>query len=458
MSTQSPDPIVPHPIAALYQRSVLDPIVEVARAVAVDLVRRPRSTGSFPANVTDIIEGFRIATGINPVWPNAAQRAGLFAPIFGDAFRTTGIDLRLAALAFAERRVEMTPDPLADRVRDTAAAFRACLKAVEGPAVWLAEKGTRPVFQSAIELFRQGAVAGLFGLAPAPGGNWPFEGAVGAEAAATASLIEEIQRSLGLSCIQPAITQHLFLLLQRIAYYGAMTITGVLEDEVRWQQADWVTALVRNAYGWEQAVQASGSYIADKGKPVEPRMISRAALDDERLTSLPTEEGARARVIARVAGSGGGGNEGPLTCRDGSTYRCEWGQTCTTGFTYICDTGPTCTYGWTLKCDSGTTCISGWTFKCDNRPFVRLEPRVVSQVALDDEALKSVPAEEKGQKSGTPIMRVASGGLGLNTCSWGVTLLCDERSGPTCQSGWTFVCDTATCTYGWTLKCDKRVF
>ncbi|HEX7566925.1 MAG TPA: hypothetical protein VF355_00005 [Anaerolineaceae bacterium] len=359
-----------HPLAGLYQRSVLDPMVEVARTISHDFVKRPRHYRAVPENVASILEGFRIRTGSNPEWPSATQRAHLFAPIFGDAFRTTGIDLRAASLAFTERNAETNLDPLEDRVREAAVAFRGYLKSIEGRAVSVANSETGPVFKNAIQVFRDKEVAGLFGLPPAPGGNWPVDGALEADGASAdgAFLIEEIQRALGLSYIRPTLTQHLFMLLQRIAYYGAMTIAGVLEEPAGWERHEWIPDLVRNAYGWEKALQSSLSYIEDKGENLKPRVVSQFALDDAELKSLPTEDEAKSSG-AQIARETGGGGSGQKTCITGWTIVCDSGPTCTNGFTLRCDTGPTCTSGWTIVCDSGPTCTYGWTFICDIQRF-----------------------------------------------------------------------------------------
>jgi mersacidin/lichenicidin family type 2 lantibiotic len=246
-----------HPIAALYQRSVLDPIVEVARTISHDFVKRPRHYRAVPENVAGILEGFRIRTGSNPEWLSATQRAHLFSPIFGAVFCSTSIGLRSASLAFAERGAEMEPD-LLDGVRDAAVAFRGYLKAIEGRAVSSADSETGPVFRCAIEVLQNEAVAGAFGLPPAAGGNWPLDGALKADVASSdgAYLIEEIQRALDLFYIRPTMTQHRFTVLQRVAHYGAMTIGGVFDEAAGCDSADQVHALVRNAYGWEKALQA----------------------------------------------------------------------------------------------------------------------------------------------------------------------------------------------------------
>lgn len=346
-----------HPIATLYQRSVLDPMVEVARAISHDFVRRPRRYRAVPENLAAILEDFHFRSGSNPEWPSAPQRADLFAPLFGDAFRTTSADLRCAAVAFTERLVEMSPHPLEDRVRDAAVVFRGYLKAIEGRVVSSADSETGSVLRSAIEVLRNTEVAGLFGLPPAPGGNWPLDGAVEADVAFAdgAFLTEEIQRSLGLRC---TISQHQFILLQRVAYYGALTIAGVLADAADWDRTDWVRALVRNAYGWETALQSPLFYHENKENNLQPRVVSQVALDDEELKSLPTEEYAKGSG-AQFAMIGGGGGYGlNVTCNTGWTRICDnphspstQNHSCTYGSTWYCDTGPTCTSGWTLKCD-----------------------------------------------------------------------------------------------------------
>jgi hypothetical protein len=347
-----------HPIAALYQRAVWDPIVEAARAISYDFVRRPRHYRAVPEKLASILEGFRIRTGSNPEWPSAAQRADLFAPLFGDTFRAASTDLRCAAVAFTERSAEMNPDPLGDRVRDAAAAFRGYLKAIEGRVASSADSETGPVFHGAIEVFRNTEVARLFGLPPAPGGNWPLDGPLEADRASAdgAFLIEEIQRLLG---IRSALSQHHFILLRRVAYYGALTIAGVLGDTADWKGTDWVGALVGNAYGWESALRSPLFYNECKEKNLQPRVVSQVALDDEELKSLPTEEEVKSSgaQVAMLMGGGGAGLN--CTCNTGVTRICDNPchqastqlQSCHTGVTYYCETGPTCTSGVTWKCD-----------------------------------------------------------------------------------------------------------
>ncbi len=331
-----------HPIATLYQRFVLDPLVEIARAISLDFVKRPQHYRGVPENIANSLEKFRLRTGSDPEWPTAEQRAQLFVPIFGAAFRTTSIDLRAAVVIFVESGTERSLGALGDRVRHTAVAFRGYLKGLGGQAILSANREANSVFRSAIEVLRSEAVAGAFGLKPVSGKNWLLNWAAEADAASSdgAFLIEEIQGTLGLFSFRPILTQHQFILMQRVAHYGALTITGVLDDAADWNSAEWVHTLVRNVYGWEIALQSARSEIEYTDKYLQPRVISQVALDDEKLTSLPTEE--QAKIYSRQFGLAQQGRAS--------------GATCSYGLTIKCDDGPpsvTCTYGWTIICDKG---------------------------------------------------------------------------------------------------------
>jgi mersacidin/lichenicidin family type 2 lantibiotic len=163
--------------------------------------------------------------------------------------------LRTASAVFLER----CPDgkDLLEGVRDAALTFRGYLRTIEGPALSGADSETGPVFRSAIEVLRNESVAHVFGLPAAPGGNWPLDGTLKADNDSVdgAYLIEEIQRALNISSIRPPITEHRFMLMQKVAHYGAKTIVGVSEGANKWDSANRLQALAVNAYAWEKALQ-----------------------------------------------------------------------------------------------------------------------------------------------------------------------------------------------------------
>jgi hypothetical protein len=164
-----------HPIAALYQRSVLDPMVEIARTISHDFIRRPQNYRAVSVKTAQILEGFRVRIGSSPEWLSPTQRGSIFVSLFGAAFCSTSIGLRIAVLDLVERQSSPNPD-IIHGVRDTALAFRGYLGSIDGRVISVADSETNVVFQSAVDVFRDGAVAGVFGLPAAPGGNWPFDG------------------------------------------------------------------------------------------------------------------------------------------------------------------------------------------------------------------------------------------------------------------------------------------
>jgi mersacidin/lichenicidin family type 2 lantibiotic len=252
------DQTIPQPIlAGLYQRAVLDPIVEVARTIAHDLVRRPRHYRSVPENVAVILEGFRNRTGRNAEWLSATQRKNVFSSMFDVSLAECSTYMRSAVVGLAEHGIGGNP-ALLGPVRDAVSAFRANLKALDGRAISEADRETGPVFRNAIEVLRNEAVAFAFGLPAAPGGTWPMDGALEADETSSNGgyLIEVIQQTLEPFTTQPAMTQNRFIHLQRVAHYGAMTISAVLDDTDAWDKDERIRSLVGNAYSWEKASQA----------------------------------------------------------------------------------------------------------------------------------------------------------------------------------------------------------
>lgn len=368
MSPVRKDSSTRDPISELYRRFILDPMVEVARAVSHDFVRNPSRYRGLPENLVSIFSGFRNQSGSDVNWPSGAQRADLFGPVFGHAFRSTSTDLMEAAVSLVDRSVDKESDAHADRIRDSAIAFREHLRSIDRSRIVAAVAGTDSVFQSAVEVFKSEGIARLYGLSPIKSDLWPFDGttAVDSPSASGGLLIEEVQRAIRVFDNGPLVTHHLFALFQNVAHYGSQTIDIVLSDSAGWNKPNWAQNLSRTAYNWEKSLQAAFAYIEKaEGKSLQPRAISKFPLDDAALRSLAdTSDLESSATIARL------GNQAPgNTCTYGWTRICDNpgpGQSCTYGWTWYCDTGPTCTTGWTLMCDSRPTCTYGWTFKCDS--------------------------------------------------------------------------------------------
>ena len=244
-------------IAALYQRCVLDPLVELARNISDDAIRRPGQYRSMSKATSIAMEGFRKPTGSDPEWLSAMQRTNLFSPIFDSPFWDYSAELKSVAVAMAEHGGGNSP-ALAVAVRDAAATLRGHLQSVEPAAVANAADRTEPVFRNAIEVICDPTVAAAFGQLAAPEGTWPMDAGVKADAASSdgARLIEAIQTVLDPLRTRPRMSQHRFVHLQRAAYYGALTISAVLDEAEDWHNGERIQSIVNCSYSWEKAVEA----------------------------------------------------------------------------------------------------------------------------------------------------------------------------------------------------------
>jgi len=237
-------------LAELYQRLILDPLVEIAHAVAHDFVRRPRRYGEVPEKTAGLLAGFRGRTGSDPEWPSAMQRSALFGAVTGHAFCAGSIGLWNAARVFLESPA--ATKPRAQFIRDEALTFRATLTTMRGPGLSAIDRHTAALFANAVEVFRSEPIAHAFGLRPARGGDWPFHLELCGD---SAYLLERISRTLRLWTAGLPMTQRRFLLLQRAAHYGAATIAAVMEDGKEGGGADDGESLAANAGGWETAMR-----------------------------------------------------------------------------------------------------------------------------------------------------------------------------------------------------------
>jgi hypothetical protein len=249
-------------VAELYARWILDGVVEVAHAVALDFVARPRHYRRVSDETAAVLEQFKARTGHEPDWPDAGQRAAIFGALFGVAggaarnggnspFAIAGASLREAAVAFAERVYDTGVGMLRQRFRDTMIALRAYLSTLHGQVVLLGERQTQAIFDRARGILSDRHVAATFGLPPAPGGTWPLGGTFSGDGA---YLVEEISRTLRSQSLNPVLERHL-LVLQRVADYGRSTLARVLDEAPGWDADGRIDALIGEAYSWEAALR-----------------------------------------------------------------------------------------------------------------------------------------------------------------------------------------------------------
>lgn len=257
--------VAPSLIAEMYGRWTLDCIVELANAVALDFVTRPRHYRPVPESVAGTLAQFKSLTGKHPNWPDTAQRAAIYIALLGASDATSGggrsaqfhqasAALREAAKAFSERVYDTGVAMLRQSFRDRVVTLRAYLNTLEGRVVALGHSQTSAIFTQAKTVLSNKEVAGVFGLPPAPVGDWPLSGDFSGDGA---YLVEEIARALQPETVG-SLSERQFIVMQRIADYGKRTIEGVLDDSTGWETESRIDALIQNTYSWMTAIRDLG--------------------------------------------------------------------------------------------------------------------------------------------------------------------------------------------------------
>jgi hypothetical protein len=163
-----------HPIADLYGRWALNPLVDIAHAVSHDIVVRPQNYRQLPDDVAEILTDFRFKLGSDPDWPNAFQRTLSFKVLCQVSLASP--PLRAAALRFSEHPDGHRNAQLVDEFRNSVVGVSEQLAPLEGRALFLATNVTRLIFERSVRLFQEPRIAQAFGLPPAPSDGWPLGG------------------------------------------------------------------------------------------------------------------------------------------------------------------------------------------------------------------------------------------------------------------------------------------
>lgn len=242
--------------AELYALRALDALIDIAYAIALDFVARPRHYRSIEEKTVRILEEIKAHTGSDPDWPDGGQRAAIYAALFGSEEKgrspiaRQSVALREAAAAFAERTFDSGVAMLRQRFRDCVITLRAHLSSLSGTSVSVGHRQTMAIFQRARSVFQNPKIAAAFGLPPAPAGEWPLGESYSGDGAA---LVEEVSRLLRPDSMNPMPGQRL-LVRQRVANYGFASLSGVADDSPGWDSDDRIDALIAHAYSWHAAI------------------------------------------------------------------------------------------------------------------------------------------------------------------------------------------------------------
>ena len=118
---------------------------------------------------------------------------------------------------------------------------------------------TGNVFARAAEVLANSEVTRVFGRTPSGQTDWPLGGTFDDNGA---RIIEEVSKALQTSV--GLVSQSDFIVMQRIATFGANTLRGVLGDPDRTTVKSTVKLtdlddLIQEAYRWKTALDALGS-------------------------------------------------------------------------------------------------------------------------------------------------------------------------------------------------------
>jgi|GEM_PF-6470484 len=276
-------------IATMYERWTLDCIIELVQLIAIDFVNRPRQYREVSSNISEILQNFRFLTGTAPKFPSRMQRSMTFeailsssdgmgtetkssAPVTGAAmnapsegaqFKMESARLRETARAYTERQVTQGEGQLLQAFLDEGVTLQSYLRPIndENNVVIIGNTQTKAIFDEAVLVLRDKTIAGRFGRPPAIQKAWPLGGILDENGSL---LIQEIGKVLiqSSATLMP-ISQNKFAVMQRIASYGAITITGVLRasfpadpSESLESRKERFEPLIGAAYSWKTALDS----------------------------------------------------------------------------------------------------------------------------------------------------------------------------------------------------------
>lgn len=272
-----------HPIADLYGRWALNPLVDVARTIAYDVVVRPQNYRDLPDDIMEILANFRFKLGFDPDWPDAFQRTLNFKVLYQVSLASPPV--RAVALRYGQIDVDQNAQIL-DVLRDAVAGARAQLAPLEGQALAMVSRESRAIFERSVRLFQEPQIAKAFGLPPAPADDWPLGGNFnGGGAYLVAEIVRTLRETARLGgvyrrigrenpadrplvpLVSVALPQDKFIKLQKAAYFGSMTLSKLLLSE---SDADDL-ALLSSAYKWTKALQTLVPDVERAWKDLEYR-------------------------------------------------------------------------------------------------------------------------------------------------------------------------------------------
>ena len=338
-----------HPLGRLYQQWALDFVIEAAVAVAQDHTEHGEKFAGVSRDVTDLLRRFRSAD--DGSWPRFAERNKLYDDQLGEWFSAAAGAFRSAVVSYVERGGVTSPDAAKAALTDAVSAFRTQLRGDRRTAAADRQADASQMFDAATAILRSESLAAIYGQQPAPGAPWPFGAETDRDAA---ELVDAIATELFPAMIG-RMSQYKFLLLQRTAHHGALTISRVLADHSHHGAS--FDALVEAAYSWCLAIRELmpvSTIVAAWQREYQRMSLSgfeQALLPDHPAgeVALPGTELEFALMRSRLLIGIGGGGIGIGTIFGGGTILGF--ETQTIGDGVCCSTGD-------LNCVTDASCVS----------------------------------------------------------------------------------------------------
>lgn len=233
-------------LANLYVVRALDPLIDVARAVSGDFVRRPQNHARASAEETALLTNFRLLYGRHPDWPDASQRSYASAKPFARLSQPFAA-VRLAAVRYAQ----LSSGPSAAIARrsfiESANGLRAAEQPLEGAPLSVVAQTHSGLLQRAVSAVGSDRMAAAFGVTALTGG----EVSQRMYSPQLGYLCESISQTLSFG--RP-LTQTLMSALQRAAQYGSATIAAACEPALANADDDQVAEVIFSASAWAAAL------------------------------------------------------------------------------------------------------------------------------------------------------------------------------------------------------------
>jgi hypothetical protein len=252
-------------LAALYQLWTLDVIPGLGQTCAVLCRDHPQEFKNVPAKTLLTLGDLQYRTGFDSTYLDDAGRRALVMPVLGESdgtktrersgpFHQSADALRNRAKDFVQRPVYSTGQgQLRDAFRDAATTFQQYLTTVNGNVVDDATLRLGTHFNVVIGILQTKDFANGLGLPPAPAAppNWPLIPAWDGDGA---HLVQAITERAKMPTGGMPIKETEFSQIQRIAFYGAATITATLTDAAIWTTDANTDAAITLAYRWGTAI------------------------------------------------------------------------------------------------------------------------------------------------------------------------------------------------------------